>query len=217
LSQETATHNLDVLGIDLKNVEAMVLLRPGAWRDRKIVFPSGTEIHMPPPRRKLLEDEEVQVLEERGPTLLLNGSVLVSGQVERVTSFEKGFPFQQASRNGTWEPDPWIWDYQGIICNVQGRGLVVVSSCSHSGVVNVLRNAQRVTCVEKIHGFIGGLHLTGGTFEKIIPETVEELKKIRPDVIVPGHCTGWRAAHQISRALPQAYVQTSVGTHMLFH
>jgi len=84
-------------------------------------------------------------------------------------------------------------------------------------VVNVLRNAQRVTGVEKIHGFIGGLHLTGGTFEKIIPETVEELKKIRPDVIVPGHCTGWRAAHQISRALPQAYVQTSVGTHMLFH
>jgi len=97
LSQETATHNLDVLGIDLKNVEAMVLLRPGAWRDRKIVFPSGTEIHMPPPSRKLLEDEEVQVLEERGPTLLLNGSVLVSGQVERVTSFEKGFPFQQAT------------------------------------------------------------------------------------------------------------------------
>jgi len=217
LSQETATHNLDVLGIDLKNVEAMVLLHPGAWRDRKIVFPSGTEIHMPPPSRKLLEDEEVQVLEERGPTLLLNGSVLVSGQVERVTSFEKGFPFQQASRNGTWEPDPWIWDDQGIICNVQGRGLVVVSSCSHSVVVNVLRNAQRVTGVEKIRGFIGGLHLTGKTFEKIIPETVEELKKIRPDVIVPGHCTGWRAAHQISRALLQAYVQTSVGTHMLFH
>src|SRR2546427_11895945 len=75
----------------------MVLLHPSAWRDRKIVFPSGTEIHMPPPSRKLLEDEEVQVLEERGPTLLLNGSVLVSGQVERVTSFEKGFPFKQAT------------------------------------------------------------------------------------------------------------------------
>ena len=100
-----------------------------------------------------------------------------------------------------WEPDPWIWDDQGIICNVKGRGLVVVSSCSHSGVVNVLRNAQRITGVEKVHAFIGGLHLTGGLFEKIIPETVEELKKIRPDVIVPGHCTGWRAAHQISGAL----------------
>src|SRR2546425_9870903 len=148
LSQETATHNLDVLGIDLKNVEAMVLLHPGAWRDRKIVFPSGTEIHMPPPSRKLLEDEEVQVLEERGPTLLLNGNVLVSGQVERLTSFEKGFPFQQASHNGEWEPDPWIWDDQGIICNVKGRGLVVGSSCSIYGEVSFLRNAERITGTE---------------------------------------------------------------------
>jgi len=242
LSQETAIHNLDILGIGLKNVEAMVLshghadhhgglegllrrvgrkrlpfiLHPDAWRDRKIVLPTGTEIHMPPPKRKLLEDKEVQILEERGPTLLLDGIVLVSGQVERVTSFEKGFPFQQASRNGKWEPDPWIWDDQGIICNVKGRGLVVVSSCSHSGVVNVLRNAERITGVEKVHAFIGGLHLTGGIFEKIIPQTVEELKRIGPDVIVPGHCTGWKAAHQISNALPEAYVQTSVGTHMLF-
>jgi 7,8-dihydropterin-6-yl-methyl-4-(beta-D-ribofuranosyl)aminobenzene 5'-phosphate synthase len=242
LSQETVTHNLDVLEIELENVEAIVLshghadhhgglegmlrrigrkklpfvLHPDAWRDRKIVFPTGTEIHMPPPSRKLLEDKDVQILEGSGPTLLLNGNILVSGQVERTTSFEKGFPFQQASRNGKWEPDPWIWDDQGIICNVKGRGLVVISSCSHSGVVNVLRNATRITGVEKIHAFIGGLHLTGGTFEKIIPQTVEELKKMTPDIIVPGHCTGWKAAHQISRALPQAYVQTSVGTHMLF-
>jgi 7,8-dihydropterin-6-yl-methyl-4-(beta-D-ribofuranosyl)aminobenzene 5'-phosphate synthase len=203
LSQETAIHNLDVLGIDLKHVEAMVLshghadhhgglegmlrrigrkklpliLHPDGWLDRKIVFPTGTEIHMPPPSRKLLGDEEVQILEERGSTLLLDGSVLVSGQVERVTSFEKGFPFQQASRNGTWEPDPWIWDDQGIICNVKGRGLIVVSSCSHSGVVNVLRNAEWITGIEKIHAFIGGLHLTGGIFEKIIPQTIEELEE----------------------------------------
>ena len=242
LSKETAIHNLDILGIGLKNVEAMVLshghadhhgglegmlrrvgrkrlpfiLHPDAWRDRKIIFPTGIEIRMPPPSRKLLEDEEVEILEERGPTLLLDGSVLVSGQVERVTSFERGFPFQQASRNGTWEPDPWIWDDQGITCNLKRRGLVVVSSCSHSGVVNVLRNAERITGTEKIHAFIGGLHLTGGIFEKIIPQTIEELEDIAPDVIVQGHCTGWKASHQISRALPEAYVQTSVGTHMIF-
>src|SRR5438132_9268728 len=242
LGRDTAVHNMDVLEIRPTDLRAVVLshghadhhtglegmfrrlgrpgmplvLHPDAWRDRKIVFPTGTEIHMPPPNRKLIEDQEVQILEERGPTLLLDGSVMVSGQVERVTGFEKGFPFQQASRNGKWEPDPWIWDDQGIICNVKGRGLVVVSSCSHSGVVNVLRNAERITGVEKVHAFIGGLHLTGGIFEKIIPQTVEELKRIGPDVIVPGHCTGWKAAHQISNALPEAYVQTSVGTHMLF-
>jgi 7,8-dihydropterin-6-yl-methyl-4-(beta-D-ribofuranosyl)aminobenzene 5'-phosphate synthase len=243
LSPDTATHNLDVLGIDLKHVEAMVMshghadhhgglegmlrrigrkklpfvLHPDAWQDRKIVFPTGTEIRLPPPNRRILEDKEVKIMEERGPTLLLDGSVLVSGQVERVTSFEKGFPIHQTHRRGNWEPDPWIWDDQGVICNVKGRGLVVISSCSHSGVVNVLENAKRVTGVGKIHAFIGGLHLSGGIFEKIIPLTIEELKKIGPDVIVPGHCTGWQATHQISSALPEAYVQTSVGTQMIFH
>lgn len=243
LSREAALHNIDVLGLDLNHVEAMVLshghadhhgglegmlrrigrknlpfiLHPDAWQDRKIVFPTGTEIHLPPPSKKILEDQEVRVLEERGPTLLLDGSLLVSGQVERLTSFEKGFPIHHVRHNGGWEPDPWIWDDQGIICNVKGLGLVVVSSCSHSGVVNILRNAQRITGVKKVHAFIGGLHLTGGIFEKIIPETVEQLKGIGPRIVVPGHCTGWKATHQIARTMPESYVPTSVGTQMLFH
>lgn len=192
LSREAALHNLDVLGLDLKHVEAMVLshghadhygglegilerigrknlpfiLHPDAWQDRKIVFPTGTEIHLPPPSRKILEDEEVKLLEERGPTLLLDGTALVSGQVERRTNFEKGFPIHQVRHDGMWERDPWIWDDQGIICNVKGLGLIVVSSCSHSGIINILQNAQRITGVEKIHAFVGGLHLTGGIFEK---------------------------------------------------
>src|SRR5207245_4633788 len=137
-----------------------------------------------------------------------DGRCLVCGTVACVTTFENGFPFQQSRRNGTWEPDAWIWDDQGIICNVKRRGLVVVSSCSHSGVVNVLRNAERITGTEKIHAFIGGLHLTGGIFEKIIPQTIEELEDIAPDVIVPGHCTGWKASHHISTPLPEAIVKT---------
>ena len=243
LGRETAIHNLDVLDLDLKHVEAMVLshghadhhgglegmlgrigknrlpfiLHPDAWQDRKIVFPTGTEIHLPPPSRKILEDQEVEVLEERGPTLLFDGAILVSGQVDRLTSFEKGFPIHQARHKGEWKPDPWIWDDQGIICNVKGLGLVVVSSCSHSGVVNVLQNARRITGVEKVHAFIGGFHLTGGIFEKIIPETIEQLKEIGPDLVVPGHCTGWKAVHQIARILPESYVPTSVGTQIQFH
>ena len=243
LGRETALHNLDVLGLELNHVEGMVLshghadhhgglegvlhrigrknlpfiLHPDAWQDRKIVFPTGTEIHLPPPSKKTLEDQEVKILEERGPTLLLDDALLVSGQVERSTSFEKGFPIHHVRHNGGWEPDPWIWDDQGIICNVKGLGLVVVSSCSHSGVVNILQNAQEITGVKKVHAFIGGLHLTGGIFEKIIPETVEQLTRIGPKFVVPGHCTGWKATHQIARALPEGYVPTSVGTQMLFH
>jgi 7,8-dihydropterin-6-yl-methyl-4-(beta-D-ribofuranosyl)aminobenzene 5'-phosphate synthase len=159
----------------------------------------------------------VEVVEERGPSLLLDGRVLVSGQTERVTDFETGWPLQQArTDDGGWEPDPWIWDDQSVVVHVRGRGLVVLSGCSHSGAVNVLLNAQRATGVSHVHAFVGGLHLTGAVFEPIIPATIKELSAIGPDWVVPGHCTGWRAVHELSRALPDAYVQTSVGTTLLF-
>ena len=243
LGRDTAIYNMDVLDIRPADLRAVVLshghadhhagleglvrrlgwpgmplvLHPDAWRQRRVVFPSGAEMLMPPPHRADLEAEGVQVVEERGPSLLLDDTVLVSGQTERVTEFEKGLPPQQAlSDSGTWEPDPWIWDDQSVIVHVRGRGLVVLSGCSHSGAINVLRNARQVTGAGKVHAFVGGLHLTGGLFEPIIPATVVEIATISPDWIVPGHCTGWRATHELSRALPDAYIQTSVGTTLRF-
>jgi 7,8-dihydropterin-6-yl-methyl-4-(beta-D-ribofuranosyl)aminobenzene 5'-phosphate synthase len=243
LSPDTITHNLSVLGIDLSDLDAVVLshshadhhggllglvhslgkknlplvLHPDAWKNRKIRFPSGVEMHMPPPDRRALERNDVRIIDSKGPSFLLSDQALVTGQVERVTDYEKGFPYQyEASEGEKWEPDPWIWDDQGIIFNVNGKGLVVASSCSHSGVVNVLRNAQRITGVNKIHSFIGGMHLTGGIFEKIIPQTIRDIAAIHPDIIVPGHCTGWRAMHLISHEMPQEYVQGSVGTRFHF-
>ncbi|MFN2504646.1 MAG: hypothetical protein ABR540_10550 [Acidimicrobiales bacterium] len=62
------------------------------------MFPTGNNVHMPPPSRADLEGEGVEVVEERGPSLLLDGTVPVSGQTERVTGFEKGVPNQRAHR-----------------------------------------------------------------------------------------------------------------------
>jgi 7,8-dihydropterin-6-yl-methyl-4-(beta-D-ribofuranosyl)aminobenzene 5'-phosphate synthase len=242
LGRDTLVHNLDVLEVRPGDLRAIVLshghadhhgglegvlrrmgrggmplvLHPDAWRDRRLVFPTGSEIHMPPPSRTDLEAEGVLVVEERGPTLLLDDAVLVSGQTERVTDFEMGQPSQQARTAEGWEPDPWVWDDQSVILHVRDNGLVVLSSCSHSGAVNVLRNARRVTGVEKVYAFVGGLHLSGATFESIIPRTVSELARIAPAVVVPGHCTGWRATHELARALPGAYVQTGLGTKFHF-
>ncbi|HEX8771508.1 MAG TPA: MBL fold metallo-hydrolase [Acidimicrobiales bacterium] len=242
LGRDTLLHNMDVLEMRPTELRAVVLshghadhhggleglfrrlgrggtplvLHPDAWRERRLVFPSGTEIHMPPPSRADLEAEGVQVVEERGPSLLLDDAVLVSGQTERTTDFEKGQPSQQARAGAGWEPDPWVWDDQSVIVHVRGRGLVVLSSCSHSGAVNVLRNAQRVTGVNQVHAFVGGLHLSGATFEAIIPQTVTALARIQPAVVVPGHCTGWVATHELARQLPDAYVQTSLGTTLRF-
>jgi 7,8-dihydropterin-6-yl-methyl-4-(beta-D-ribofuranosyl)aminobenzene 5'-phosphate synthase len=242
LGRETAIHNLDVLGLDPKEIRTVVLshghadhhggleglvrrigrrglplvLHPDAWRERKVVFPTGTEVRLPPPSHQDLDREGWEVVEERGPSLLLDGAVLVTGQVERETDFEKGFPIQQARTNGDWEPDTWIWDDQAVVVHVRDRGLVVLSACSHAGVINVLRHARRLTGVEQIHGFVGGLHLSGGLFEAIIPRTLDELAAIGPAVVVPGHCTGWRATHLLAARLPEAYVQTSVGTRLMF-
>jgi 7,8-dihydropterin-6-yl-methyl-4-(beta-D-ribofuranosyl)aminobenzene 5'-phosphate synthase len=242
LGRDTAIHNLDVLGIRANELRAVVLshghadhhgglegiyrrvgrqrlplvLHPDAFRERKVVFPTGNELRMPPPSRTDLDLEGWDIVEERGPSLLLDDSVLVTGQVERTTDFEKGFPLQLARSNGGWEPDTWIWDDQAVVCSLKDRGLVILSSCSHAGAINVIRHAQRMTGIEHVHAFVGGLHLTGGLFENIIGRTVEEISCIEPDIIVPGHCTGWKAIHELARQLPDAYIQASVGTRLHF-
>jgi len=242
LGRRTVLHNMDVLEVKATDLRAVILshghadhhgglegmfqrigrprmplvLHPDVWRERRVVFSTGLEIRMPPPSHADLDREGVEIIEERSPTLLLDGMVLVTGQVDRVTDFEKGFPLQQIHTDHGWEPDTWIWDDQALVCNVKNKGLVVLSSCSHAGAINVLKHAQRLTGIHKVHAFVGGFHLTGGLFEPIIPRTIAELVAIGPNIIVPGHCTGWRATHELARQLPDAYVQTSVGTRLHF-
>ena len=242
LTPDALGRNLDVLGVPVKDLRAIVIshghadhhggleglfarhgrsrlplvIHPEAWRERKVVFPTGAELRLPPPSRADLEAEDVQVVEERGQTLLVDDTVLVSGQIERVTEFEKGFPIHFVRSAEGWEPDPMIWDDQSVIVNVKDKGLVVVSGCSHAGAVNVLRNAQRITGERRIAGLIGGFHLTGGIFEPIIEPTVDALSAAHVDCILPAHCTGWRAVHLLARAMPTAFVQPSVGTVVSF-
>jgi 7,8-dihydropterin-6-yl-methyl-4-(beta-D-ribofuranosyl)aminobenzene 5'-phosphate synthase len=100
--------------------------------------------------------------------------------------------------------------------NVRDKGLVIVSGCSHAGVVNVLRNAQRIAGETTIAGLIGGFHLTGGIFEPIIEPTVEAFATVNVGRILPAHCTGWKAVHLFARAMPESFVQPAVGTVVSF-
>jgi 7,8-dihydropterin-6-yl-methyl-4-(beta-D-ribofuranosyl)aminobenzene 5'-phosphate synthase len=139
----------------------------------------------------------------------------VTGQIARTTEFEKGFPAHYAEVDGEWRPDPLVHDDQGVVMNVRNKGLVVLTGCGHAGIINVLRHAMAITGIRRVHAVLGGFHLTGRIFEPLIAPTVEALKALAPALIVPSHCTGWKATHEIARALPDAFVPNSVGTTFL--
>ncbi len=192
-----------------------IVLHPDAYLKRKNVQPDGHESEHIPPSRRDLEAEDVEIIEERGPTMVIGGRALVTGQIPRTTPFEKGSPRQVALIDGRWQPDPWIHDDQAIVINVKDKGLVVLTGCGHAGVVNTLKCARELTGVQQIHAVIGGFHLTGPIFEPIIAPAGSALKEFNPSIIVPQHCTGWKATHLIAREFADAFVPNSVGTTML--
>ena len=218
LSHGHGDHTMGLLGMlrERGRRKLALLIHPDAFRSRKIVLPDGHETRLPPPSRSDLEAEGIQLVEETRPSYLLENAVLITGQVPRQNDFEKGFSIHYAERDGRWEPDPWIHDDQAIVMKVRGKGLVVLTGCGHAGVINILTQAQALTGGEKIHAVLGGFHLTGGLFDPLIPRTVQELQRFAPAVVVPAHCTGWKATHAVAAALPSAFVQNSVGTTFVF-
>ena len=241
VSRRGILYNMDVLEIDPAHMRAIILshghadhamglpglvdrlgtrrlplvLHPDAFLERKLVLPNGYEINLPAPRQSDFRRENVEVIEEAGPSMLVDGMVLVSGEVARTTDFENGFSIHQARRNDVWEPDPLIMDDQCVIVNVRGKGLVVITACGHAGIINIIRNAQALTGVSSMHAVIGGFHLSGGMFEPIIPPTVAALLYINPRYVVPAHCTGWSAVLQIANAMPKAFIANSIGTTLV--
>ncbi|HSC98118.1 MAG TPA: MBL fold metallo-hydrolase [Casimicrobiaceae bacterium] len=137
----------------------------------------------------------------------------LSGEIPRVTRFERGLPGQhRRTLDGTgWEPDEAIADERFLAVNVAGKGAVVFTACSHAGVVNVLTHARSCFPDVPLHAVVGGLHLAG-TNEKIIPDTVEALRDFDLPMIAAGHCTGWRAMTALANAFgDRCLVPLSVG------
>ena len=189
-----------------------VLIHPEFWTRRRIVMPGGGAFELPLLSRTALEDVGFDIVEDVKPSFLLAGSLLITGEVDRTTEFEKGMPIHQALRGGDWEPDPLILDDQAAVLHVAGKGLVVLTGCGHAGIVNIVRYAKKLTGIDLVYAVIGGFHLTGGLFEPIIPKTVAELAAEAPAVVIPAHCTGWKAVHAVAAEMPEAFVANSVGT-----
>ena len=187
-------------------------LHPAVWTRRRLALPGGRELEMPTLSRGALEREGFEVIERQQPSLLAGG-ILITGEVDRVTEFEHGMPPQHQAWDGHgWRHDPDVIDDQALVINVRGRGLVVITGCGHAGVVNIIRHAMRLTGVGPAARGHRRLPPSGPAFEPVIAPTVAALTELAPELIVPGHCTGWRAQHTLAAALPGAWAQTSVGT-----
>lgn len=151
-------------------------VHPMIWARRRLAVPGREPDELPTLSKQALEGEGFSVIEHREPSLLVDGCVLIAGEVGRTTEFERGMPAAHQQWTGSaWQHDPLILDDQALIAHVRGRGLLVLTGCGHAGAINIARHAQRLTGVPALHGLLGGLHLSGPAFEPIIYPTVDAL------------------------------------------
>jgi 7,8-dihydropterin-6-yl-methyl-4-(beta-D-ribofuranosyl)aminobenzene 5'-phosphate synthase len=206
------TTGLDGLIRGLGQVNMPVLIHPHFWRRRRLQLPGREPREIPTTSRRALTEAGFDIIEDRQPSFLFGRSVLITGEVARTTGYEPGFPPQEAWLDGRWQPDPLVLDDQALIINVRDRGLVVITGCGHAGVVNIARYAQRLAAGPPLYALIGGFHLGGPAFEPLIPRVLDDLAAMNPGVLVPAHCTGWRAQHAMSARFPAAFIPNAVGT-----
>lgn len=187
-------------------------VHPGMFRQRGSERPDGTRFvyeRLPDPER--LAKAGANVVSTREAQTAVGGVFFVSGEIPRVTPYEVGLPGHvRRAADGSWEPDPLIMDERFVSVQVKGKGQFVFSACSHAGIVNVLTHAREVFPSVPLYGAMGGLHLSGST-EKIIPDTVADLKRFALTMLAPGHCTGWRALAVLAREFGDELVPSAVG------
>ena len=136
------TTGLDGLIRAVGRTSMPVLIHPHFWRRRRVAIPGREPQEIPTTSRQALSGAGFEIIEDRQPSFLLDGSVLITGEVPRVTGYEPGFPPQEAWLGGSWEPDPLVLDDQALIVSVAGKGLIVITGCGHAGVVNICRYAS---------------------------------------------------------------------------
>lgn len=243
----TFEQNVSRLGVDLAPVEAIVLSHGhwdhggAALRALDLVRDGGGKRDIPyyahpdmfrtrafkqggamvpmqdVPSISELTAHGAHVVNTTEPQLILNDTVYVSGEIPRVTSFERGLPGQhRMAADGQWEPDPLVMDERFVAASVGGKGLVIFTACSHAGLINVLKHAEFIFPDTPIYAVVGGFHLAGAN-EQIIPETVALLRGFDPKIIAPAHCTGWRAVNALVNTFGEERVAPmAVGKRFVF-
>lgn len=143
---------------------------------------------------------------------VLSPTRMTVGQRDGVGCAPAGLP--EAKRSLTVVPDDF--DHEQATCfNVKGKGLVVMTSCGHRGVVNSVRGAMKVSGVNKVHAVLGGFHLAPHPIE-YLRDTVAALKQIDPDFLIPMHCTGEAFISIAMQEMPAKTIRSSTGSRYIF-
>lgn len=241
-SEHGAAFNADALGADLTRVESMALshghldhvggiqelvkrtgktdlplvLHPAAFRNpRFLKISDDLKLFFPAFTREKAEAAGAAVVDTEQPYALLDQAAAFLGQIPRTTAFEKGAPNLFCEIDGREQPDPFD-DDSAIVFNVKGKGLVVLSGCAHSGIVNTVAYATEATGVDRVMAVMGGFHLSGMDVDTVIQPTIDALKAFNPTYIVPTHCTGRQAIQRIEKEMPDSFVLNMSGTRLTF-
>ncbi|MBI5589042.1 MAG: MBL fold metallo-hydrolase [Deltaproteobacteria bacterium] len=230
-------YNIDTMKIKLDQVEAFVLshghfdhigsilkfyemgylpkgtplyLHSTAFAERGIKDSSGESLSLPQLSKDQLQERGARIVIKDGPSLIGNDCCLLTGEVPR-RSFEIGFPIGWRKAGDEVIRDD-IPDDQSLIFHVKGKGLVVVTGCGHSGIINILNHAKALTDFDDIYLVMGGFHLTGEIFEKYTEQTINALSEMKPKIVIPTHCTGFNSTMKFAKRMPESFVLNSVGT-----
>lgn len=192
-----------------------LIAHPDAFLRRRLTVPGQGVFYQRRPDTVALKQAGADIRLRSEPSTIAAGHLLITGEVERKTSFEKGMPGAEIERDGVWSRDS-IRDDQAIVINVKDKGLVVLSGCAHAGIINTVEYARRITGIDQVHAVMGGFHLSGNAYEQVIPPTIEAMKKINPDYLVPMHCSGWSTINRFMDAMPGKCILNTVGTTYSF-
>lgn len=192
----------------------IVDLHPDRPDQRGIQLPTGAFALLPP--EPAFDEIEAAggVIERHAEPHLVADLFVGSGQIDRVTAYETGLVGHHSFVGDDVVSDPLILDERFLAAHVRGRGISVLSACSHAGVVNACHGAMSLAPGTPVDVVLGGFHLAGNAMEPRIAHTVRDLiELVDPGIVAPGHCTGWRAKAALGDAFaPGRYGPSVVGS-----
>lgn len=192
----------------------IVDLHPDRPDQRGILSPSGVMLLLPKePSFDDIAQAGGEIVTRDDPHAICGGLFFGSGAIDRVTSYETGLVGHHSFQGEDGKPDPLIMDERFVAACVPGRGVTVLSACSHAGIVNACLGAKKYFPDASVDLVIGGYHLAGKGMEARIKPTVDDLQtRINPRLVAPGHCTGWRAKAKLADCFaPGRYAPSVVG------